>query len=106
MGVTAGAKVVRVETTLADSTILRSLLLPRSTTIAKVMSDDMATPCGFRKDAKLPTPSADPEPPPAFPATSEDVTAPPVRLSIRTRWPPYSVTIAKVPSADMSREPR
>ena len=85
MGVMAGAKVVSVETVLVASTILRSRLLPRSTTIAKVMSDEITMPCGLVKLADAPTPFPAPDAPVTLPAASEEVTVPPVRLSRRTR---------------------
>ena len=94
-------KVTSVETVLVANTIFLSLLLFLSPTTAKVMSEEIKTPCGAEKVAYEPTPSADPDEP--LPATSEDTTVPPKRLSLLILFPLDSVTNAKVSSTEISR---
>jgi hypothetical protein len=89
-----------VVTALVRRSILRINELPRSTTRANVMSDEMTTPWGLLKVAADPMLFAEPAVP--EPAINEETLAPEVRVSLRTRWLVYSVKIANVPSDEIS----
>ncbi len=89
-----------VVTALVSRSILRINEVPRSTTRANVMSDEMMTPWGVLKDAADPMLFVEPAVP--EPAINEETLAPEVRVSFLTRWPLYSVKIANVPSEEIS----
>jgi hypothetical protein len=86
-----------------DNNTFLIIPFPLSATNAKVMSDEMTTPWGLRNVADVPAPFPDPDVPAAEPATNDDVTTPPVKVSFLILFPMYSVTNAKVPSDEMSR---
>ena len=78
------------------------LLFNLSETKAKAISAVMTTNTGSLNPAEVPIPSEEPLVPLALPANKDELTYPPERVNFLILWPDCSVTIAKLPSAEIS----